>query len=51
MYDNPTVQPSVNSTLATILGRQAARRNTRVTWDEMIRENEKLEVDFTGLKE
>lgn len=51
MYDNPTVQPSVNSTLTTILGRQAARRNTMITWDEMIKENERLEVDFTGLKE
>ncbi|MHC4501298.1 MAG: Gfo/Idh/MocA family protein, partial [Planctomycetota bacterium] len=50
MYDNPTVQSSVNSTLTTILGRQAAGRNTRVTWDEMIKENEKIEVDFTGLK-
>lgn len=51
MYDNPTVQSSVNSTLTTILGRQAAQRNTMLTWDEMINENEKLEVDFTGLKE
>jgi predicted dehydrogenase len=48
--DNPTLEPSINSTLATILGRQAATRNTKVTWDEMITENEKIEVDFTGLK-
>ena len=51
IYDNPTLEPSVNSTLATILGRQAASRNTKVTWDQMIKGNEKLEVDFTGLKE
>jgi len=51
IYDNPTVQSSVNSTLTTILGRQAAQRNTMLTWDQMIKENEKLEVDFTGLKE
>jgi predicted dehydrogenase len=51
MYDNPTVESSVNSTLTTILGRQAAKRNTKVTWDEMIRESEKIEVDLTGLKE
>jgi len=51
MYDNPTVQSSVNSTLAAILGRQASQRNTMLTWDEMVKENEKLEVDFTGLKE
>jgi len=51
MYDNPTVQSSVNSTLTTILGRQAASTNSKVTWAQMIKENEKLEVDFTGLKE
>jgi len=36
--------------LATILGREAARRNAKVTWDEMIAENKKLEVDLTGLR-
>ena len=51
MYDNSTVQSSVNSTLTTILGRQATKRNTMLTWDQMIKGNEKLEVDFTGLKE
>ena len=51
IYDNPTLEPSINSTLATILGRQAASRNTRVTWDQMVRGNERLEVDFTGLTE
>ncbi|MHC4326346.1 MAG: Gfo/Idh/MocA family protein [Planctomycetota bacterium] len=50
IYDNPTVQPSIDSTLATILGRQAAARNTKVTWDEMIAENKKLQVDLTGLR-
>jgi len=51
IYDNPTVQTSVNSTLTAILGRQAGRRNTVLSWDEMIEENERLEVDLTGLKE
>ncbi len=50
IYDNPTVEPSVNSTLATILGRQAGTRNTKITWDQMIAENEKIPVDLTGLK-
>jgi predicted dehydrogenase len=50
IYDNPTVQPSIDSTLATILGREAAGRNMKVTWDEMIAENKKLEVDLTGLR-
>lgn len=50
IYENPTVEPSVNATLTTILGREAAKRNTKLTWDEVIRENKKLEVDFAGLK-
>jgi predicted dehydrogenase len=50
IYDNPTVEPSVNATLATILGREAARRNTKLTWDEVIRENKRLEVDLSGLQ-
>lgn len=49
VYDNPTVEPSVNATLACILGREAARRNTKLTWDEPITENKKIEVDLTGL--
>jgi predicted dehydrogenase len=50
IYDNPTLEPSVNSTLATILGREAAGRNTKLTWDEVIRENKGYEIDLTGLK-
>jgi len=49
LYDNPTVEPSVNATLATILGREAARRRTRLALDELLRENRRLEVDLTGL--
>lgn len=51
LYDNPTVEPSVNSTLAAILGREAARKNTMMTWKEMMRENKKLEVNINGLKQ
>jgi hypothetical protein len=50
VYENATVQKGVESTLTAILGRQAGRRNTMVGWDEMIAENEKLEVDLTGLQ-
>jgi hypothetical protein len=39
----------VNSTLATILGREAGKRNALVTWDEMIAENHQIEPDLTGL--
>lgn len=50
IYDNPTLEPSVNSTLATILGREAAKRKTKLTMDEVIRENKGFEVDLAGLK-
>ncbi len=49
-YDNPTVEPSINSTLATILGREAGRRNTELTWDAMIKENRRWEPNLRGLK-
>ncbi len=50
VYDNPTVEPSINATLAAILGREAARCRTKVTLDEILRENRRLEPDLTGLK-
>ncbi len=49
-YENDTLQRSVDSTLATILGREAGIRNTLLTWDDMIKENKKLEVNLKGLK-
>jgi len=49
-YDNPTLIPSINSNLATILGREAGRRKTKLTMDEVIKENRRLDVDLTGLK-
>jgi len=50
-YENPTAESGVNSTLATILGRLAGRRNAKVIWDDMIAANEKIEPDLTGLKD
>ena len=50
VYDNATVEPSVNATLATILGREAARRRTKLTLDEVLHENRRLEPDLSGLK-
>lgn len=50
-YANATVAPSVRSNLTTILGRMAAYRSGRVFWDEMLRAQEKLEPDLTGLAE
>ena len=47
---NPTVAPSVRSNLATILGRTAADTGRIVTWAEMMKANETLPHDMTGLK-
>jgi myo-inositol 2-dehydrogenase / D-chiro-inositol 1-dehydrogenase len=47
---NPTVTPSVRSNLTTILGRTAAYKRSEVTWDEMLKANEKWHFDPKGLK-
>ena len=49
-FENPTVPRAVDGHLAAILGREAAARHTRLTMDELLKENKKLEVDLTGLK-
>jgi predicted dehydrogenase len=49
-HENPTVDPSVRSNLTTILGRTAAYKRTEVTWDDMIKANEKWTFDTKGLK-
>ena len=46
---NPTVAPSVRSNLTTILGRTAAYKRKEVTWDEMMKANEKWEFKTKGL--
>ncbi|HOW72430.1 MAG TPA: Gfo/Idh/MocA family oxidoreductase [Phycisphaerae bacterium] len=47
---NPTVAPSVRSNLTAVLGRIAGYKGGMVTWDEMIKANERLEPDLKGLK-
>jgi myo-inositol 2-dehydrogenase / D-chiro-inositol 1-dehydrogenase len=47
---NATVPASVRSNLTTILGRMAAYKNGVVTWQEMMRANEKFTADLKGLK-
>lgn len=47
---NDTVRRSVDGALITILGREAARRRTRLTLAELLAANERLEVDLSGLK-
>ncbi len=49
-FSNETAPRSVDCTLTCILGREAARRNTLLTMDEVIKENKKLDVDLRGLK-
>lgn len=48
--DTSTVRRAVDSALACILGRVAATRRVRLTMDDLIKENERLSVDITGLK-
>ncbi len=48
--ENPTVAPSVNSTLAAILGREAAQRRETITWTQLMDENRRIEPDLSGLK-
>jgi len=47
--ENPTVQRAVDGTLTAILGREAAARGAKLTMEELIRENVRLEPDLTGL--
>ncbi|MFB0525060.1 MAG: Gfo/Idh/MocA family protein [Phycisphaerae bacterium] len=49
-FDNPTVAPSVRSNLVTILGRTAAYEGRKVTWDEIVNSNEKLDANLKGLR-
>lgn len=49
-YDNPTVARAVDGCLTCLLGREAGFRKARLTMDEMIKENRRVEVDRTGLK-
>ena len=47
---NEASQRSIDCTLTCILGREAARRGTLLTMDDLVRENKRLEVDLKGLK-
>jgi len=49
-FDNPTVAPSVRSNLVTILGRTAAYESRKVTWNEIVNSNEKLDANLKGLR-
>jgi myo-inositol 2-dehydrogenase / D-chiro-inositol 1-dehydrogenase len=49
-YGNPTVEPSVNATLATILGREAGARGRKLIWEELLRDKTRWEADLSGLR-
>lgn len=49
-FENTIVKRAVDGHLTAILGREAAARHCRLTMDELIKENKKLEIDLTGLK-
>jgi predicted dehydrogenase len=49
-FENETVKGAVDGALTCILGREAGARHGRLTMDELLKENKRLEVDLTGLK-
>lgn len=49
-FDNSTVVRAVDGVLTCILGREAAARRGKLTMEELLMENKKLEVDLSGLK-
>ncbi len=50
VYDNETARSGADSTLATILGREAAIKRTHITMKQLITENRRIEPDLYGLK-
>jgi predicted dehydrogenase len=47
---NATVAPSVRSNLTAILGREAGYHGGEVTWQSLLRKNQKLQPNLKGLK-
>ena len=47
---NPTLAPSIQSNLITIMGRKAAYTGKLVTWDETLKDTERLDAKLDGLK-
>ena len=47
---NPTVAPSVQSNLITLLGRKAAYTGETVTWDDLLKDETRLDGRLEGLK-
>ncbi len=49
-FENETVRRAVDGALTCILGREAAARRSRLTMDDLLKANKRLEVDLIGLK-
>lgn len=49
-YDNLTAPRAIDGVLTSVLGREAAARHTRLTMEQLLQENKKLEVNLRGLK-
>ena len=49
-YANATVAPSVRSNLTAIRGRNAGYKGGEITWDELMKSEERLEADLKELK-
>ncbi|MGH7947362.1 MAG: Gfo/Idh/MocA family protein, partial [Opitutaceae bacterium] len=47
---NPTLEPSVTSTLVAIMGRIAAQEHRTVAWPEFVNAKQKLQPDLSGLQ-
>lgn len=47
---NLTVAPSVRSNLTAILGREAGYKGGEITWDALLKQNQKLQPDLKGLR-
>jgi myo-inositol 2-dehydrogenase/D-chiro-inositol 1-dehydrogenase len=50
-FSNQTVDASVRSNLVTILGRTAAYEGRLVSWDKIVKSNQKLQANLKGLKD
>lgn len=46
---NPTVEKAVTSNLVTIMGRMAAYENRTVEWDEVLKSQQRIQADLSGL--
>ena len=47
---NTTVAPSVRSNLTAVLGREAGYKGGEITWDALLKQNQKLLPNLKGLK-